>query len=114
VADQGIRQVAGAAYLVRQIGASASGALALAGLLSRAVWHTFLFHFGLLLERRGRALVETVFPFTAPTAERDIFEAVSFEEFWTWLLRHYLRPVHLNLARLHGMCDEQEQVHDRQ
>jgi hypothetical protein len=54
--------------------------------------------------------VETVFPFTAPTAERDIFEAVSFEEFWTWLLRHYLRPVHLNLARLHGMCDEQEQV----
>jgi hypothetical protein len=29
--------------------------------------------------------VETVFPFTAPVAERDIVEAVSFEDFWPWL-----------------------------
>ena len=73
--------------------------LALAARLSKAVRHAFRFHFGPIFERRGRALVETVFPFTTPADEHDLFESVSFEDFWTWLLRHYLRPAHLNAAR---------------
>ncbi len=73
--------------------------LALSTRLSPTVRHQFRWHFGPLLERRGQALVETVFPFTAPPAERDIFEAVSFEDFWPWMLRQYLRPAHLNAAR---------------
>jgi hypothetical protein len=43
-----------------------------------------------------------MFPFTAPPAECDVFEAVSFEDFWPWLLGQYLRPAHLNTAR--SMC----------
>ena len=38
-------------------------------------------------------------PFTAPLAERVVFEAVSFEVFWPWILGRYLRPAHPNDAR---------------
>jgi hypothetical protein len=40
-----------------------------------------------------------MFPFTAPPTECDVFEAVSFEDFWPWMLSQYLRPAHLNAAR---------------
>ncbi len=60
--------------------------LTLVGHLSRTVWHAFQFHFGQILEKLWRTLVEVVFPFTDPATERDFFEAVSFEEFWRWLL----------------------------
>jgi hypothetical protein len=73
--------------------------LALAARLSKAVRHAFRFHLGPIFEQRGRSLVETVFPLTTPADEHDLFESVSFEDFWTWLLRHYPRPAHLNAAR---------------
>jgi hypothetical protein len=38
-------------------------------------------------------------PFTAPLAECVVFEAVSFEVFWPWILGRYLRPAHPNVAR---------------
>ena len=38
-------------------------------------------------------------PFTAPLAEHVVFEAVSFEIFWPWILGRYLRPAHPNTAR---------------
>jgi hypothetical protein len=67
--------------------------------LSPTVRHPFQWHFGPILERRGWALVETMFPFTAPLAELVVFEAVSFEAFWPWMLGRYLLQAHLNTAR---------------
>jgi hypothetical protein len=40
-----------------------------------------------------------MFPFTAPVAERVVFEAVSFEVFWQWMLGRYLRLAHPTVAR---------------
>ena len=73
--------------------------LALSPRLSPAVRHQFRWHFGPLLLRHDQVLAETMFPFTAPPAESDVLEAVSFEDFWPWLLGEYLRPAHLNAAR---------------
>ena len=73
--------------------------LALSPRLSPAVRHQFRWHFGPLLLRHDQVLAETMFPFTAPPAESDVLEAVSFEDFWPWLLGQYLRPAHLNAAR---------------
>jgi hypothetical protein len=73
--------------------------LALSPRLSPPVRHQFRWHFGPLLSRPGQVLAETMFPFTAPPAECDVFEAVSFEDFWPWMLSQYLRPAHLNAAR---------------
>jgi hypothetical protein len=41
-------------------------------------------------------------PIHRPPAECDVFEAVSFEDFWPWMLGQYLLPTHLNTAR--SMC----------
>jgi hypothetical protein len=48
-----------------------------------------------------------MFPFTAPPADCDVFESVSFEDFWPWMLGQYLRQAHLNTARSmwHAMGD---------
>jgi hypothetical protein len=73
--------------------------LALSPRLSPPVRHHFRWHFGPLLSRHCQVLAETMFPFTAPPAERDVFEAVPFEDFWPWMLSQYLRPAHLNAAR---------------
>ena len=73
--------------------------LALSPRLSPTVRHQFRWHFGPLLLRHDQVLAETMFPFTAPPAESDVLEAVSFEDFWPWLLGEYLRPAHLNAAR---------------
>jgi hypothetical protein len=81
--------------------------LTLSPRLSPTVRHQFRWHFGPLLPRRDQVLAETMFPFTAPPAECDVFEAVSFEDFWPWMLGQYLRPAHLNAARSmwHAMGD---------
>ena len=81
--------------------------LALSPRLSPTVRHQFRWHFGPLLLRHSQVLAETMFPFTAPPAECDVFEAVSFEDFWPWMLGQYLRQVHLNAARSmwHAMGD---------
>ena len=67
--------------------------------LSPTVRRPFRWHFGPILERCGQALVEATFPFTVPLAERVVFEAVSFEVFWPWMLGQHLRPAHPNAAR---------------
>ena len=72
--------------------------LALSTRLSPTVRHPFRWHFGPILERCGQALVETKFPFTAPLAERVVFEAVSFEVFWPWMPVRCLRLAHPNVA----------------
>jgi len=73
--------------------------LALSPRLSPTVRHQFRWHFGPLLRGHSQVLAETMFPFTVPPAECDLFEAVSFEDFWPWMLGQYLRPAHLNAAR---------------
>ena len=73
--------------------------LALSPRLSPSVRHQFRWHFGPLLSRHCQVLAETMFPFTAPPTECDVFEAVPFEDFWPWMLSQYLRPAHLNAAR---------------
>jgi hypothetical protein len=81
--------------------------LALSPRLSPPVRHQFRWHFGPLLSRPCQVLAETMFPFTAPPAECDVFEVVPFEDFWPWMLGQYLRPAHLNAARSmwHAMGD---------
>ncbi len=54
--------------------------------LSQTMWHPFRWHFGPILERCGQALAEMMLPFTAPLAEHVVFETVSFEVFWPWML----------------------------
>jgi hypothetical protein len=92
-ARKDVGQVAGTTHLTRPTGAGAVDT-SLADLR-----HLFRWHFGPILKRCGQALVEMMLPFTAPLAERVVFEAVSFEVFWPWILGRYLRPAHPNAAR---------------
>ena len=45
------------------------------------------------------ALLSTALPFTTPSQAVSTAEAVTFEDFWPWLLAEYLRPAHLDVAR---------------
>jgi len=73
--------------------------LALSSRLSPKVRHQFRVYLGYVVPRRGQVLAETMFPFTAPPDECDIFETVSFDDFWPWMLGPYQQPAHLNAAR---------------
>jgi hypothetical protein len=74
--------------------------LSLSTCLSPTVRHPFWWHFGPILERPWQALVATTFPFTAPLAKQHVvFEAVSFEAFWPWMLGRYLWQAHLHVSR---------------
>jgi hypothetical protein len=45
------------------------------------------------------ALLSTALPFTTPSQAMSTAEAVTWEDFWPWLLAEYLRPAHLDAAR---------------
>ena len=45
------------------------------------------------------ALLSTALPFTTPSQALSTAEAVTWEDFWPWLLAEYLRPAHLDAAR---------------
>jgi hypothetical protein len=85
-ARKDVGQVAGTTHLTRPTGAGAFDT-SLADLR-----HLFRWHFGPILKRCGQALVEMMLPFTAPLAERVVFEAVSFEVFWPWIRLDGRRP----------------------
>jgi len=63
--------------------------------LTPAVRHRFRVQFG----RGARSLARTVFPFAVSPGEPDVFESVSFEDFWQWLLSEYLHSAHWDAAR---------------
>jgi hypothetical protein len=63
--------------------------------LAPAVRYQFRVQFG----RGARSLARTVFPFAVSPGEPDVFESVSFEDFWPWLLSKYLHSAHWDAAR---------------
>jgi hypothetical protein len=63
--------------------------------LTPAVRHRFRVQFG----RGARSLARTVFPFAVSQGEPDVFESVSFEDFWQWRLSEYLHSAHWDAAR---------------
>ena len=87
--------------------------LVLSTRLLPTVRHPFRWHFGPILERCWQALVETKFPFTAPLAKRIVFEAVSFEVFWPWMLGLYLWPAHPNHRKVEVAGHGGQDVHTR-
>ena len=62
--------------------------------------------------RGTRSLARTVFPFAVSPGEPDVFESVSFEDFWPWLLSEYLHSAHWDAARSQwkAMCGKQSTV----
>jgi len=76
--------------------------------LAPAVRYRFRVQFG----RGARSLARTVFPFAVSPGETDVFESVSFEDFWPWLLSEYLHSAHWDAARSQwkAMCSKQSTV----
>jgi len=76
--------------------------------LAPAVRHRFRVQFG----RGARSLARTVFPFAVSPGEPDVFESVSFEDFWPWLLSEYLHSAHWDAARSQwkAMCSKPSTV----
>jgi hypothetical protein len=76
--------------------------------LAPAVRYRFRVQFG----RGTRSLARTVFPFAVSPGEPDVFESVSFEDFWPCLLSEYLHSKHWDAARSQwtAMCGKQSTV----